>query len=1858
MDSSSINCSSFLEHYNRCNPKSLALDISEYQCVRGHQSKSIFTGRPLIVFPDHGILCPDTVYLRPLFSKKDVRRILSAGSDSNIYSLLLRREVGTPVPDLSSFWSRDDICSFVRYSRAFTCRECHSCSSDCTCDPDRTRLRISCKQFLRSTRCVTDVWNDPSLCIDRLCSPLSVLINCPVCGYRDCQCYYSGDDEYDKYTPPLKTKTSRKFQRASMRAEKYTTPRHYLKEALNKARSPINHLSLQGKDYKIDEYDPTDLELQALTKDMNFDQIVSLMSSMSDITREKFEELIKLLEDVALLVLLLKNANSRSQIVTAWVTFIKLRTKRSLCLSIPQMVSWVADLLPTEWIQSHSFFQASVAPVEPLSLQVGPEDDKIEEWLKFSRSLVDGLDNVSNSPLYRKFHKFLTQCFTHSIFVGGDVEKLASIFLDLEAEAYKNSIKSKGKFGKACLDLITFLLERGYQCVKLGSITPIFHSCSTYDTWLSECQDIIGKAPYISNPEVHGFTMSTFLAKLDELIEQGDSIVKLALVGSKLDHKFVNAQLAKIKHIRNNTLTKKAAMQDRRAPLGILIHGSTSVGKSLFSYLIFQYYGKLFGLPTTPEYRYTRDGRNPYWVNFNSSQWCVHCDDIASMRPDKCPQGDLTVTEILLMLNNICFVPLQADIDDKGKTPLIAELVIATTNTEHLNLAAYYQCPEAAARRFPWVITIVPKKEHQTDDGRLKPSTCGIVEEGSFPDLWNVHVRKTVISSKKSANSTNVSYVPLRVDRNEKEVPFSNIYDFLEWFRDMAKAYRVQQDNLQHTQENMFKTSLCEKCELPELGCKCSVPQTPIHELYPSTTCPICFKVGCNCDEIAQEVKRLEDLEESVRFAEIDAELYPEDNILLQGGDTPEDAEIIKPRWDLIKAHSDYINKSLMEAQLKPRNWLLTTIIRLSLYLYLRIGMLNVICYVLPIEILYSLWCSTLGPVVVRKAIMHQAARKAESIIGVNVTYANVAKGLCGALVTGWVVYSLFHFSNDTPPPKKKEEKVEDLQSKDTERRVKAHADEQVNVYRNDDYQTTTFDVSRTTMSWKGLPESQVISEIAKNVVHIEFSCLHNDYRYKREGMALCVRGNLYVCNNHVVTEKAHTIRVIQQAMPNQPSTDIVSPFDVTRVYRIPESDMAFFEILHIPPKKDITKLFSNPSFRGNLKAQMIIRDELGNIRITQIARVANRPTDVTFDADDKTGNPAYQIRGDTWQGIALTETKVGECGSPYVSFTPMGPVILGIHYGGGKAMMYNTVACNHITSEDIANAISRFDYTIAAAEPVLSAQSRVVELGPLHPKCPLRWFTSGNAMVFGSIAGHRASPKSRVASTPIAVSLLRRGWKVEHGPPVMKGWEPIRKAIAPLLECSNKMDPRILRECKEHFLKDILDKLTPEDLEDLHPVDTFDAVNGVAGVAFFDGIKRPTSAGAPWRKSKKFFYHSIPPQRGLQDPIEFDDEIMERVHMIEERYRNGERWMPIFTDSLKDEPVSVKKIKEKKTRVFSGAPIDFLIVGRKLYMTLCRLMCNKRLVFELAVGTNCMSKQWTDILNHLIRNDPKLAQRMIAGDFGNFDKSMFSFIILLAFEILIDICKKSGNFNEEDIRSMRAYAVDTAYALHDLFNDLVMFFGGNPSGHLLTVFINSLANSLYMRYVFAVNSPDGTARDFQRYVHLITYGDDNAMSVEEDCHWFNHTIIRDTLASVGIVYTMADKEAESIPFIPLDDVSFLKRRWVWSEDLNAYAAPIEEKSIRKALMCHVVSKTDDVGHQTVSATSSSAREYFMYGREKYNEMCSFFKEILLENDLGVWIVDSTFPSYNELLAKFQAGKMKTQAEELAELAEQEDGSE
>ena len=1471
-------------------------------------------------------------------------------------------------------------------------------------------------------------------------------------------------------------------------------------------------------------------------------------------TRDEYKYITNFAEAYLIFLYMVQDAKTRKERLLAFTVYMK-------------------NIDPNNSILFNGFAHLLLVKFEQIFIELQSESEE-STFTGSLREVLDKYERVKGSLIFRKLYKFSMYVLSLSVFekMGLTMDNLQ--FSEIEQEAMRRKYYMGPDFLHCVVDTLVFVCERGQQFLKTGHMDSIFHDSTSYANWYAATTELTRKSKFLGNPEPHGFSKFEYLADLREVIDQGECMSRYAKTMDPVSKRFLEKALGDMKLLGGEAITKRSAQKSRAAPFAILLAGGSSVAKSTLSDVIFTHHGKLFGLPTESEFMYTRNHCDEFWVGFTSIQWCVRMDDIAFLAPDKAPQGDPSMLEMLQVVNSIPFVPSQAALEDKGRTPMLSRLVIATTNTEDLNVNEYFSCPLAIRRRLPFVVTVEPKFEYSKHEGTMiDGDKLPTLQDGEYPDFWDLTVRRVV--PNKANSKARRQYAD-----TELVGKFTSIYTFMAWYSKVALEFNTIQDKELDCKSRLSRVSLCPDCHVPTQGCVCD------------------SLVNLQHDE--------EETKEELDTTYADLDHYPVDE------DIDVSAFLIE-RERRIERNAQVEKKPLFHTTLSEAFQFYFAMV--CYRIYFSSGFLR----------LCLTWC--FGPLFIcRFAFNHTNADFCAYVfkhmgntihkhIGSSRTFRNIALSSAAILVafkTGSYAYSWF--SNT--------EKEEEIQFKVSTEGLtpKPVSTERENVWYKDDYLTTSFDVSQTTSSRKGLSFMSNVSILAKNCVSVNAQVVQNGVTKRTTTSGVCLAGHIYMFNNHGIPAVGECMfEVVSQLKTTGVSTTARFKLVESQIRRYPKVDLCFVEIKNLPPRANIVDWFMQESLRGVHKGVYITRTRNGDLNKNVVNAI--KPTTQHMEALNTTLP--------VWIGQANALTEVGDCGSLLVSDSPKGPIILGIHVFGSPTMAVGAV---QVSSQFLNGVLNTYDTPIIqSGRPNLDSPSTNHIVEALHSKSTVRFISEGTAEVYGSFNGFRARGKSSVKRNLLCESMLNRGFVLRHGAPVMNGWAPWRLALQDMVNPVAKIDQGILDHCVATFTSDILSKLSPEHLATVEVYNTLTAINGAPGVTYVDKVNRSTSAGFPWGKSKKFFIEQLEPQGGILDPITFTPEVMDRVEQCEETYKRGQRYVPVFTGHLKDEATVFSKIARKKTRVFTGAPLDYSIVVRKYLLSVIRVMQNNRFVFECGPGTIAQSLEWSEIHAHITKFGK---ERMVAGDYKAFDKSMPASIILAAFQIIFNLCKEAG-YTEEQLRVVQGIAEDTAFPVIDFNGDLMSFYGSNPSGHPLTVIINGLANSLYLRYCYATLSPDGSAVHFQRDVAVMTYGDDNVMGVSERAPFFTHTSVQSVLADVGITYTMADKEAVSIPYINIDEVSFLKRVWRWDEDIGALVAPLERASIEKMLMINVESKSIPAEAQSISTVASAIREYFWYGKQEFAEKRSMLQEMIDENQLSCYADDSTLPTWDELYVSF-----------------------
>ena len=601
--------------------------------------------------------------------------------------------------------------------------------------------------------------------------------------------------------------------------------------------------------------------------------------------------------------------------------------------------------------------------------------------------------------------------------------------------------------------------------------------------------------------------------------------------------------------------------------------------------------------------------------------------------------------------------------------------------------------------------------------------------------------------------------------------------------------------------------------------------------------------------------------------------------------------------------------------------------------------------------------------------------------------------------------------------------------------------------------------------------------------------------------------------------------------------------------------------------------------------------------------------------------------------GKVSEPTVSGDCGSPLIISTPYGPVVAGIH-----------CAFNPATGHSFAAPIFFDDFD----------QSPMVQVGVVKPavavgqnanqKLYTDYHQNGALIVFGGLSGFRSRPKANGTHSPLGSYFLREGPKLglhitdRLTTPDMGSWEPQQNILKEYLVPTHSMSEPLLALCVDSFAKHVTSNLTKEDIEDVHVVPLSVAVNGYPGVPNVDAQKFATAAGHGLPGPKKKYLAFDGPKGEWGRYREYDQAVYDEVEAIYKLAIQGIRSHPIFTAQLKDEMVSLMKKMLKKTRGFYMCPLAFLTVMRIFTTGLTRVMVRRRKLFRHAVGLNTHSEEWND-LHQSASKIP--GDNWMAGDFKGFDKILNILLQNGAKDVILQICRYCG-FTDQELLALDTLLCDNITAVIDFFGVLIMLLGGEVSGHQITTFFNSICNVLLHLYAWVYLAkengfdPKKKVHEFWILVFICVLGDDIMAKVSPETPWYNHTTVQRVFAGIGIEYTMADKTSESVPYIPCEDVGFLKRRFASHEAFpDIVVAPLEKESIYKMMVYTVPSRSVSTEEQIAMALCSAVSEAFFHGRDFYNKIRKLIEEAPKEKELEERMLQYPPPSWNEMYERF-----------------------
>jgi len=677
------------------------------------------------------------------------------------------------------------------------------------------------------------------------------------------------------------------------------------------------------------------------------------------------------------------------------------------------------------------------------------------------------------------------------------------------------------------------------------------------------------------------------------------------------------------------------------------------------------------------------------------------------------------------------------------------------------------------------------------------------------------------------------------------------------------------------------------------------------------------------------------------------------------------------------------------------------------------------------------------------------------------------------------------------------------------------------------------------------------------------------------------------------------------------------------------QSDAALVHLPNVPPGKDFTKYFAETGTLPENCAGTYLHKDCNTGEYKEIGvrvRMLRNPL-------------RYQTqRG--WESQMVYECKAqyhtsaeGDCGQPLIYNNS----IIGIHIAGCCSNVWYCLALDQ----------SMLD----SARQTLRAESSIfVSSNPAEPvfKNNLKglYIADGETSYVTDVLETQSSPIVSLGVVVDAANQLykpraedyyfRNGNKqieVEFGerssrpPKFVNGQKQINTTLAKFNE--PKMDAPI--DLMDRAVEDYLRTPTSvgkslaeiaSDYEKESPGffavrDLSQALDG-DGTGIVRGMNNQTSSGVCYG-GKKTKYLVLDELGEPVIPRQLDPVVQQDIENLETAWRAGQGTFDPFVRASKTNEVLPLKKAYEKTRSIYGNDMSFFIAATRGIIPFKHVLRNMH-ASECFVGLAAQSSDWEKLHDYLT-NDGKYTN-FVCGDFSGYDTQLPKALLEKAAAMILQVYRENG-CSLSDIEYLRGFLSSVVSPVMIWEGQLLQFCSGQPSGQPLTVEMNSQVNSILMRMAFYVimqrEYPEIKNPIFREYVRLAVYGDDNALGVDSRIPKFNHTSIQAVFAGWGIKYTMAEKEADSVPYQTIDEISFLKRNFRYHEKLDAIVAPIEEESLSKKMYYWTKSKNTplDFTEQFAANFESQAREAYLHGEEFYNEFVGKCERIRLASETG-----------------------------------------
>jgi len=567
-----------------------------------------------------------------------------------------------------------------------------------------------------------------------------------------------------------------------------------------------------------------------------------------------------------------------------------------------------------------------------------------------------------------------------------------------------------------------------------------------------------------------------------------------------------------------------------------------------------------------------------------------------------------------------------------------------------------------------------------------------------------------------------------------------------------------------------------------------------------------------------------------------------------------------------------------------------------------------------------------------------------------------------------------------------------------------------------------------------------------------------------------------------------------------------------------------------------------------------------------------------------------------------MADTEEGDCGAPLCILDNSlysGRSCMGFHVAKkiGAPFSYSTV----ITQEVLGGMIDKLKFVKDCFEEDLEQRGVKFESGFVHhfaePGSFLPLFTLDKAVAI--------CPVSSLFKTPH----YGRFGPFDHSPAYMS---PVRDPLTGVMQypMENAVKPYstevLIYEqpwlaSAMHVAMRPLTTLTKASPRLIYSFD--EAVVGIPSEKF-RSIPRGTSAGFPYvytmRDGKKGFFGS---EADYRLDGEKAIELRARVEHIIQEAKEGRRTSVVFMDFLKDELRKPEKIAKFETRLISASPLDYALAWRMYFGAFQTAVMSNHTRSGMCPGI-CPYSDWGNLAAHL----RQFGDDVFDGDFKGFDSSEQAGI----HNHILTYINRWYNDGAENCRVREVLWQDLVHSRHvgGPGKDQRFIYQWNkslPSGHPFTTIVNSMYSLFCL--VAAYIRVTGDLTGFWSNVRPATYGDDNVSGVSPAVRAvFNQQTVASALKEeFRLIYTPGDKTGNWTPFTNIENVTFLKRGFLFES--GHWKCPLDKNSFR--YMNYWAQNKKELPEILKNNYELMLQELSLYGEQEWSEMAPLVAEAL-----------------------------------------------